>query len=315
MSEVIYLTVEQYQVLASRTESLKESIPPLAIRLLHGTTGIQTESGELADGVKRHVFYGKPLDVVNVKEEIGDLMWYVALLCNALELNLGEVMGLNIAKLQKRYPDKYTDELAAEENRDREGERKILEGENKGYRLVNLDHIPPQEQPVSAKGMHLNDVHSLPMVIVKQAVRIALKNGWSMGRDGCLIKENDESFGYAAIWSSYEVNGAIYSVPQWLLRVLMERGIVYKADLEKLEITEAEREPISLGLSGESAVELPPGVDGTTSDSSYDRLCGICKRTRIHRTNSVGICTPCGTETRLTPANYPPPIPLKVVNK
>jgi len=44
--------------------------------LLHGAIGISGEAGELLDAVKKHVFYGKPLDVNNVKEEISDVLWY-----------------------------------------------------------------------------------------------------------------------------------------------------------------------------------------------------------------------------------------------
>jgi NTP pyrophosphatase (non-canonical NTP hydrolase) len=58
------------------------------------------------------LIYGKKLDVANVKEEIGDIMWYIALLCRTLEFDLDEILEENIAKLQKRYPEKYTDHHA-----------------------------------------------------------------------------------------------------------------------------------------------------------------------------------------------------------
>ena len=60
---------------------------PLALRTLkpfphdqqvqHALLGMVTEAGELADAIKKHVIYGKPLDKVNVMEEIADLMWYL----------------------------------------------------------------------------------------------------------------------------------------------------------------------------------------------------------------------------------------------
>lgn len=50
------------------------------MNLLHAQMGIMTECGELADQIKRHLFYGTELDIVNVKEEIGDIMWYTAIL-------------------------------------------------------------------------------------------------------------------------------------------------------------------------------------------------------------------------------------------
>ena len=48
------------------------------IRLFHGVLGLATESGEIADNVKKHLFYGKDADEPNLIEELGDILWYVA---------------------------------------------------------------------------------------------------------------------------------------------------------------------------------------------------------------------------------------------
>lgn len=77
--------------------------------LLHAALGIAGESGEIVDAVKKHVIYNKPLDIANMREEIGDIMWYIALACRRLGFDLDEILDENIAKLQKRYPEKYTD--------------------------------------------------------------------------------------------------------------------------------------------------------------------------------------------------------------
>ena len=87
-------------------------ISPNTFDLLHATLGITGEAGELADAVKKSIFYGKPLDTVNAREEIGDIMWYIALACRTLDFDLDELLQENIAKLQKRYPEKYSDEHA-----------------------------------------------------------------------------------------------------------------------------------------------------------------------------------------------------------
>ena len=96
--------------------------------LLHSAMGVCTESGELLDAVKKHVFYGKPLDTVNLVEEVGDILWYLSLLENAIDWpNLLDVaMEKNVAKLRKRYGDKFTESGAI--NRNTEAERSILEG-------------------------------------------------------------------------------------------------------------------------------------------------------------------------------------------
>lgn len=93
--------------------------------LLHASMGLVTEAGEFQDMLKKHVFYGKPLDKVNLKEEIGDLLWYCAIALEALDTDFQAVMQTNIDKLKARYPEKFTEEKA--ENRNLAKERKILE--------------------------------------------------------------------------------------------------------------------------------------------------------------------------------------------
>jgi NTP pyrophosphatase (non-canonical NTP hydrolase) len=100
---------------------------PQTIRLLHGAIGLATESGELLDMLKKHIFYGKPLDLVNASEEVGDSQWYAGLVIDVLKTTFNEVLTINIDKLKARYPEKFTEYHA--ENRDLETERKILEGE------------------------------------------------------------------------------------------------------------------------------------------------------------------------------------------
>lgn len=98
---------------------------PNTIRLLHGAMGLCTESGEFMDMMKKHIYYGKPLDLANAGEEIGDTQWYCGLIIDVLRTTLDEVLTVNIAKLQARFPEKFTEYHA--ENRNLEAERKILE--------------------------------------------------------------------------------------------------------------------------------------------------------------------------------------------
>lgn len=75
---------KQYLIESSRTlKSLGKELD-----LLHCATGLVTESAELVDCIKKHVFYGKPLDVVNIKEEIGDILWYIAIAVRIFDLDL-----------------------------------------------------------------------------------------------------------------------------------------------------------------------------------------------------------------------------------
>ena len=92
---------------------------------IHMSLGLVTEAGELADVFKKNLAYGKPIDWVNVQEEIGDSLWYIAGFCQINGFDLEKIMENNIAKLQARYPNKFTSEDAI--NRNLEKERKILD--------------------------------------------------------------------------------------------------------------------------------------------------------------------------------------------
>jgi NTP pyrophosphatase (non-canonical NTP hydrolase) len=80
---------------------------------LHVACGIGGEAGEIIDALKKHAVYGKQLDVENVVEEIGDILFYIVALCNLIGTNLEAAIIANIAKLRKRYPEgAYSDQAA-----------------------------------------------------------------------------------------------------------------------------------------------------------------------------------------------------------
>ena len=76
-------------------------------RLLTAAVGISAEGGEFMEIVKKMVFQGKPWDEHNRKHliiELGDVMWYVAQACMALDISFDDVVRGNVKKLEKRYP-------------------------------------------------------------------------------------------------------------------------------------------------------------------------------------------------------------------
>jgi NTP pyrophosphatase (non-canonical NTP hydrolase) len=97
--------------------------------VLHGALGISTEAGEILDAVKKSIFYGKPFDLVNLQEEIGDCFWYLAILAKEAGMSFEDIMAQNIAKLKARYPEMFTEEKAL--NRNLVAERSVLEGSTK----------------------------------------------------------------------------------------------------------------------------------------------------------------------------------------
>lgn len=94
------------------------------IRLLHAAIGMFTESGELLEALLKQL-NGMPLDKVNFGEEIGDNRWYEAIVIDELGISEDQILRTLLAKLLKRFPEKFTSEAAL--NRDLVGERKVLE--------------------------------------------------------------------------------------------------------------------------------------------------------------------------------------------
>lgn len=118
----------EYRKNVLRTEPKKylfSSTNEITPRIEHAVFGVVTESGELMSQIKRAKIYGTKLDKINLIEEMGDCMWYLALLCDELGVSFEEVWAKNIAKLKARFPEKYSKKEVL--NRDSKKERKILE--------------------------------------------------------------------------------------------------------------------------------------------------------------------------------------------
>jgi NTP pyrophosphatase (non-canonical NTP hydrolase) len=121
------MTPDEYQQKCKRTERPEKIILEVErARILHGAVGMATEAGELLDNVKRSLFYGKEIDKVNVMEECGDALWYIAIALDACGYTMTQAMQMNIAKLSTRYPERFTEDAAL--NRDLGLERSTLEG-------------------------------------------------------------------------------------------------------------------------------------------------------------------------------------------
>jgi NTP pyrophosphatase (non-canonical NTP hydrolase) len=93
-------------------------------RLLTAGVGINAEGGEFLEIIKKMIFQGKPWNDDNREHliiELGDVMWYVAQACVALDVSFDEVIEGNVKKLIKRYPggdfDVYYSENRAEDDR------------------------------------------------------------------------------------------------------------------------------------------------------------------------------------------------------
>ena len=96
-------------------KKLKKLKPtPSQCELLHAAIGIAGEAGELLDAVRKHVFDGQPLDEDNLKEEVGDIIFYLEALIQTMRTTVHEIITGNMTKLFERYEGGYSDQQAIE---------------------------------------------------------------------------------------------------------------------------------------------------------------------------------------------------------
>jgi len=115
---------EMVKRLVKSGDQIKQDLTSDDCNLIHAIMGICGEAGELLDTVKKSTIYRKPLDIENIKEEIGDALFYIEQLCQATNLTIEECLAANINKLSKRYPNfEYTNQKA-QERLDKAGENK-----------------------------------------------------------------------------------------------------------------------------------------------------------------------------------------------
>lgn len=98
------MTFSEFQQSALRTA--KEE--PHRERLMVQALGLVGEAGEVGQMVKKWAWHGKSIDVEKFKDELSDVLWYVADLASAMDLNLDDIAMHNIEKLRMRYPDGFT---------------------------------------------------------------------------------------------------------------------------------------------------------------------------------------------------------------
>lgn len=110
------LTYSQFVTkLIKDPEEIKESLTPQKINLLHMVLGISGEAGEILDSIKKYVIYNKPIDLINIIEELGDLLFYIEGIKNELHITEKEILSYNVTKLSKRYESlSYSDKDAVE---------------------------------------------------------------------------------------------------------------------------------------------------------------------------------------------------------
>ena len=105
--------------LAKVGEDILKNLTPEQANMWHMVTGIGGEAGEIVDCIKKHVIYQKPLDIENIKEELGDLLFYMSNLMQSVGLSFEEVLQHNIDKLSVRYSSGSYSNAQAQERADK----------------------------------------------------------------------------------------------------------------------------------------------------------------------------------------------------
>lgn len=75
--------------------------------ILNGCLGLSGEVGEFNDLIKKWIFHEKRIDLDHAKKELGDVMWYIAMICESFAWDMDEIMQLNVDKLKARYPEGF----------------------------------------------------------------------------------------------------------------------------------------------------------------------------------------------------------------
>jgi len=110
-----------YADLMSRFTQLEVEADTDVPRLLTAALGLSAEAGEFTEVVKKIFLQGKPYNEENVfhmKRELGDLCWYLAQACMALDTDFNEVLQMNFEKLSARYPEGAFDVYRSENRKE-----------------------------------------------------------------------------------------------------------------------------------------------------------------------------------------------------
>lgn len=106
------LTLNEYQKLSARTANTHD------YEEVNYALGLTGEAGEVADLIKKGEFHGHGVDKVELRKELGDVLWYLSQLARVGGLTLEEVAKGNVDKLAARYPEGFSQEASRNREED-----------------------------------------------------------------------------------------------------------------------------------------------------------------------------------------------------
>ncbi len=92
---------DQFDTLVPLTDEERDRLLTL------GGLGLAGEAGEVVDMIKKATFHGIPLDREKFINELGDVLWYIGCLGEALDVGIEDIAQANTAKVRKRYPNGF----------------------------------------------------------------------------------------------------------------------------------------------------------------------------------------------------------------
>lgn len=116
-------------VLMKKGEDILKTLTPLQVDAIHCALGVTGEAGELGDAIKKWVIYCKEIDIENIVEELGDLEFFMERIRTIFAITREQTLVANMMKLAKRYEGfEYSNE-AAQDRKDKEDSKVIIERE------------------------------------------------------------------------------------------------------------------------------------------------------------------------------------------
>jgi len=100
------MELKEYQELCKLTARKGESVND---DLCNWGLGVSGEAGDIASCIKKLVFHKNDAIKEGIKENIGDMLWYTAMICNSLGWDFSEILEENIKKLKERYPQGFSE--------------------------------------------------------------------------------------------------------------------------------------------------------------------------------------------------------------
>ena len=105
------MTLDEYETSATRTLNVKLSDSE---RMVDAAAGLAEEAGEILGLVRKHAYQSRELNREQLKLELGDALWCLAVTAKSAGISLEDVAAANVAKLQARYPAGYSDVASLE---------------------------------------------------------------------------------------------------------------------------------------------------------------------------------------------------------